>query len=1262
MLKRLAVFTFSMMLALLVQAQSGGTIKGKMIDKSTNEPLPFANIVVFKGGAQVGGTMTDMDGKYTISALTPGTYEIQASYVGYQPVKMSGIVVNDGKITFSDIKAGQGIDLNSFELVDYEVPLISKDQTSSGGTVSREDIAKMPGRSAASIAQTVGGVNVNEDGSYNIRGSRTSGTDTYIDGIRVRGSANLPNAAIEQVSVITGGMPAEYGDATGGIVSITTRGASKDWFGGLEYLTSGFKNGDKVIGLDSYGYNLLGFNLAGPIFTRKDSAGNKTDAIAGFFISGELKTELDDRPSSIGNYKINDEKMDELNNNPLVQIDKFGIRPSAELVTAKDIEKIKYRQNAGRKGLNLAGKIDISPTKNTTITIGGTFDYEDRNRAEGSATLRSYSLFNSANNPQFIDRSWRTYARFTKRFDNNEDKDNPSLIKNAFVSLQADYSNVLNKIQNEKHKDKLADYGYIGRYKSTRQKFYSFTGEGVLGDSNDPGNIDSFQPLDENGNLYQNVDGGDSTIFGDLSSVSTVLYTFQRDEVNPILANYVDNYYDFFAGNPVGNWERPDQIQGNGGLLNGDVPSNVYNLWASPGTVYNQYQVTDQNQLRLTASGSAEIKGHSIKIGFQFEQRVTSQYNISPIALWRTGRGLTNKHLDNRDTRTGQYTIDTLGVFPQGTLVQYDFIPYYDQDNHTQFDKNIRQKLGLAQQGLDYIDFDSYGNNLWTISDFTADDLLTTYNQNGISYYGYDYTGKKLSGNRSLDDFFTKKDANGNLLREQGAFRPIYMAGYIQDKFAFEDLIFNIGIRVDRYDANQPVLIDKHSLFPVKTVAEVGNIPGKPSNIGDDFVVYVSDAGDPSINSIVGYRDGDTWYDADGKELTDPKILGAAGVPQPWLVDSDDNSAFNDLSPKSFKDYEPQINVSPRIAFSFPISDEALFVAHYDVLTQRPSSNSSLQLLDYLLLESKSSNDRLNNPDLKAERTIDYELGFQQKINNYSSIKIAAFYREQKDMIQVEKVVAYPNDYFSYGNRDFGTVKGITFSYDMRRQKNFSMRAAYTLQFAEGTGSSSTTSLNLVSSGNGNLRTLIPLSFDQRHVIVLSADYRYGAGKSYNGPVLFGKEIFANTGANIIFRTASGTPYTKTSRIVNSSVISGSTTSPIEAGINSSRLPWQTTVDLKVDKNIDLKWGKGEGEERTKAYLNVYVQVLNLLNSKNILDVYSATGNPDDDGYLAAAEWQSQIASNTSEQAFRDLYQTKMLDPNNFSLPRRIRLGLQLNF
>ena len=311
----------------------------------------------------------------------------------------------------------------------------------------------------------------------------------------------------------------------------------------------------------------------------------------------------------------------------------------------------------------------------------------------------------------------------------------------------------------------------------------------------------------------------------------------------------------------------------------------------------------------------------------------------------------------------------------------------------------------------------------------------------------------------------------------------------------------------------------------------------------------------------------------------------------------------------------------------------------------------------------QQTTNRINNPDLKAEKTVDFELGFQQKIDNNSALKIAAFYRDLKDMVQVTQVLgAYPESYLSYGNKDFGTVKGMTFSYDLRRKGNISLRAAYTLQFADGTGSSTTSSLNLVSSGNGNLRTLLPLSFDQRHAIVLSADYRYGSGKNYNGPVVFGKDLFSNTGLNIVYRTNSGTPYTKTTRIVNSAVISGAFDSPIASSLNGNRLPWTTTVDLKLDKNIDLKWGKGEGEERTKAYLNVYLQVLNVLDFKNVLDVYSATGNADDDGFLAAAEWQTLIASNPDEEAYRDLYSAKVADPTNYSLPRRFRLGLQLNF
>ena len=244
MLKKLAVFVALLISVSFAYSQSQGTIKGKMLDKETGEPLPFANVVVMKGGQQVAGAQTDFDGKFTIPALNPGSYDLIAKYVGYQDIRVNGVIVNGGQITFvPDLKAGQGVDLAEFEVIEYEVPLISKDQTSSGGTVTRENIAKMPGRSAVSVAQTVGGVYSKDDGStdLNVRGSRSNATDTYIDGIKVRGSQNLPNSAIEQVSVITGGLPAQFGDVTGGIVNITTRGASSEWFGGIEYLTSGFK-------------------------------------------------------------------------------------------------------------------------------------------------------------------------------------------------------------------------------------------------------------------------------------------------------------------------------------------------------------------------------------------------------------------------------------------------------------------------------------------------------------------------------------------------------------------------------------------------------------------------------------------------------------------------------------------------------------------------------------------------------------------------------------------------------------------------------------------------------------------------------------------------------------------------------------------------------------------------------------------------------------------------------------------------------------
>ncbi|PCJ24414.1 MAG: hypothetical protein COA97_09860 [Flavobacteriales bacterium] len=1248
MLKKLAVLVFVLFtVSFAVAQQSGGTIKGKMLDKDNGEPLPFANVVLMKGGSQVAGTMTDFDGKFTFTALTPGKYDVQATYVGYQPIKIADVVVTGGRITFiPDIRVSSGAEnLDEFVVIEYEVPLISKDQTSSGGTVTAEDIKKMPGRSAAAIAATIGGVYSQDDGSnaLSIRGSRSSGTDVYIDGIKVRGTQNLPKSAIQQVTVITGGIPAQFGDVTGGVVNITTRGATKDWFGGIEYTGSGFKNGNDAIGLDKFGFNLVGFSISGPLLTRKDSAGNKKEALVGFFLSGEGKHELDPRPFVGGTYRVNDELMLELNETPFTQDlgDIGGVINNASYVTASDIEEQPYRLNVSRKSLNLAGKIDLTTSKTTNVTIGGSFDYRDANNYS-----RNFSMFNFQNNSQTIDRTWRIFGRFTQRFTNSTDQENPSLIKDAFITFQVDYSNFHSTNQNKNHKNELSNYGYIGKFTSIRQ---------VNWDENT-----NFDILNPDGSVHH------SLFNQNISNTATTSYLFEPDDINPILANYTSNYYDIFANDPIGHLDTRTNVETNT-IINGQSPSDVYGLFSAMGTQSNTYRVDDLSQFRVSAQGSASIGNHAIKLGFEYEQRVDRIYSVNPIGLWELGRSLTNTHLEQRDFTVGTYDSTFVsstggGANFQSPLYDYTIQQFYDGANQNTFDEKLREKLGLAADGLDWIDFDSYGPEVWSIDMFSADNLLVDGGGQFVNYFGYDHTGQKLSGTPSLDDFFNKRDDNGNLTRENGAFRPIYVAGFIQDKFSFDDLIFNIGVRIDRFDANQSVLKDKYSMFPVKTVGEIDGLVPESSIIGDDFVVYVSDATNPTTGDVVGYRDGNVWYTADGTEISDPSVLHSTGVPNPWLVTPEKNNVFADLSGESFEDYKPQVNISPRIAFSFPISDEALFFAHYDILTQRPESNNRLDLLGYLLFNNGGNT--INNPNLRAEQTIDYELGFQQKLDNYSALKISAFYRELRDQVQISQVIgAYPGNYFTYENLDFGTVKGLTVGYDLRTRGNMSMRVSYTLQFADGTGSSTTTSANLVSSGQGNLRTLIPLSFDQRHRILVSADYRYGSKKSYNGPVLFGKDILQNTGLNLVMRAGSGTPYTKRSRSNGSGILATSEgSSDIEGQLNAARLPFTTTFDFKVDKTVNLKWGKGEEGDKKEATLNIYVQVLNLLNARNILGVYAATGNADDDGFLAASYQQKFIENQISEESFRDLYSAKVNNGANYALPRRIRLGLQLNF
>ncbi|MCQ2308582.1 MAG: carboxypeptidase-like regulatory domain-containing protein [Bacteroidales bacterium] len=1249
MLRKL-LFTLCIMLTSwsLAFAQQG-RLKGVITDKTTGETIPFANVVLESGGVQVGGASSDFDGNYDINPIPPGTYDLKATFVGYNTFIMKGVVISPNKITFQPISLSmQSEVLDAVEIVDYKVPLISKDQTSSGATITAEEIAKMPSRSASAVAATVGGV-FSQDGEVgNMRGARSEGTVYYVDGVRVIGSSSVPQSAIDQVEVMLSGTPAMYGDATGGIINMTTKGPSRQFGFGVELEQS----------LDKYGHSRAGLNLQGPLIKNRKTK----ETIVGFFLAGEFNYDKDGAISAIGHYKATDDWLNSIKNTPLrIAGANNGVYPNGEFTRMGSMEYIKNSMNTSNWDATVTGNLNIRTTETINLIIGGNY-----NKSRGHGFSRAHEYFNYDKNYIYEDQTWRVYGRFSQRFPT--DPESTSVFKNFYYSLQVDYSRYNSMNYDPDHQKDIWKYGYLGKYSIYKTPTYELGSADVTirneaGDSIGHHTYDNVWVL----NSWDN----------------DTLVTFQPGTYNPLLARYTSQIYDLYT-DPYMHYDNLNNLQLNMGLLNSQSPSAFYGLYAAPGTVQANYAYSESDLFNISLATAMTIGNHELKIGFQYEQRNSRSYGVAGSSLWYMMRNLANFHIDQLDMSNPEI------VSYDGFVDTIIYKRKYNESDQYVFDANLRKALGLNVDGTDWINTDSYDFNDnsieyydeygvmhkailqdgYDISMFTPDELTQDGNSY-VSYYGYDYKGNKLKSQPSFNDFFTEMDETGTYYtRPVGSYRPIYIAGYIQDKFDFKDLIFNIGVRVDRFDANQKILKDPYILYDYYTVGDQlsstdnskielpnGTLVNRPSNIGNDFAMYVNKIDD--ITSIQGFRSGNTWYNAEGAEISDPTTLDAGAGVTAWVKDETQQH----VDQNSFADYDPKWCVMPRISFSFPISDEALFFAHYDVLTQRPS-NIYTNIYSYYYFSQISG--EINNPALKPSQTIDYELGFTQKLTNTSSMTITAYYRELRDMIQLYRYTgAYPKDYTSYSNLDFGTVKGLTASYDLRRTKNVRLRASYTLQFTNATGASTTTMSALIAAGVPNLRSTFPMPWDRRHQFNVTLDYRFADGKDYNGPVSKREKSdkkpiqwLANTGLAITLQGGSGTPYTASSNI--NSPIAGNTSNILKGSYCGSRLPWAFRFDLRLDKDIYFKANKEK--DGREAYLNVYLQVLNVFNSKNVKGVYASTGNPDDDGYLSAPEWQREINTQTDADAYCELYSLYVNNFYNYSSPRQFRIGVIFNF
>lgn len=287
------VTLLAFVLTLPALAQVGvGKLSGKVTDEATGEALVGANVVITN--TQLGAA-TNIDGEYFILNITPGTYEIKASYVGFASRTIQEV----------RIVAGITYELNITLTTDFTVPeVIVEDKkffeakaTNTTKVFDADQISRLPVKGVQNIASLNAGVAISDgsggasgNANLNVRGGRGGEVLYIIDGVPQNdiytggNYGQVSNSAIEQLSFQIGGYEAKYGQAQSGVINVTTKSGSPNYAFYADALTSSFT--------DDYGYNLYTMNLSGPWIPGQ---GEHT-----FFFSGERGWNSDDDPRAVG--------------------------------------------------------------------------------------------------------------------------------------------------------------------------------------------------------------------------------------------------------------------------------------------------------------------------------------------------------------------------------------------------------------------------------------------------------------------------------------------------------------------------------------------------------------------------------------------------------------------------------------------------------------------------------------------------------------------------------------------------------------------------------------------------------------------------------------------------------------------------------------------------------------------------------------------------------------------------------------------------
>lgn len=209
-------------LPLLLSAQA--QFNGRITDAATGEGIINANVVLLVDSQLIKGTSTDLEGYFNMALITPGFYQIRVSYIGYHTVTVAATKFSEGQIRNMDfaLQLDEGKMLTGGEVVYYE-GLIDLGFAADVDVITSTEIEDLPLDPADVPALSAKTYQSDAGEPIQFRGSRVGGTLYMMDGMRVIGAPYLIRNSIDEMQIYSGGVPAKYGDFTGGVIVIETK-------------------------------------------------------------------------------------------------------------------------------------------------------------------------------------------------------------------------------------------------------------------------------------------------------------------------------------------------------------------------------------------------------------------------------------------------------------------------------------------------------------------------------------------------------------------------------------------------------------------------------------------------------------------------------------------------------------------------------------------------------------------------------------------------------------------------------------------------------------------------------------------------------------------------------------------------------------------------------------------------------------------------------------------------------------------------------